>query len=48
MKKRISLTIDYETYEILKESAKQQNRSVSNFIDQLIKTKIKVKEKKDE
>lgn len=48
MKKHLSITIDQETYEVIKQYAKKENRSVSNYLDQFLKTKFKVKEKKDE
>lgn len=44
MKKRLTITLDEETLRLINENAKKQNRSVSNFLDQFIKTKLKKKE----
>lgn len=48
MKKRITLTLDEDLLKIINENAKKQNRSVSNYLDQLLKTKLIKKENKNE
>ena len=45
MKKRITLTLDEDLLKVINENAKKQNRSVSNYLDQYLKTKLIKKEK---
>lgn len=47
MKQKIAIAIDTEILKLIKENAKKQNRSISNYVEQTFKTKVfHIKEEK--